>query len=222
MKKFDFGAPFTYMFKDPNWVTKFLIGILISLVPILNLAWSGYGIGIMRNMAKGDEHPMPEWDEIGKKFMDGLFVAIAGFVYMIPMWIVMCIAFLPTMFVSDSDTAASLATAGGVIVSCCVLVYVLLFSFLMPAILIHYAREDSFGALFQLREIFALATQNIGQYVMAWLVSLLVVLIFTLLSPILVILCVFPIYFGVAWVMAATHYAYGQVGLILESTPDTM
>jgi len=34
----NFGKSFTYMFEDTNWVSKFLIGIVISVVPVLNIA----------------------------------------------------------------------------------------------------------------------------------------------------------------------------------------
>jgi hypothetical protein len=216
MKKFDFGASFTFMFKDPNWVTKYLIGILIALVPILNLAWAGYGVGIIRNMAQGKENPLPEWDSIGDKFKDGLFVAIAGLVYNLPLILVACLASLPAMLVpsNDPDSASTMLIVTYSLVGCCVLVYVLLYSFMMPAMLIHYARNNTLGSLFQFKEIIRLVNTNIGQYLMAWLASLVAVLVFSLVSPILTTLCVLPIYFGIAWMMSVIHHAYGQVGLI--------
>src|SRR5512145_3363998 len=103
MRKFDFGQSFTFMFKDPNWVTKYLIGILISMVPILTLAWSGYGIGIIRNMARGDENPLPEWDSIGDKMKDGFLIAIATLVYLIPVWVVLCVMMVPLMALEDPN-----------------------------------------------------------------------------------------------------------------------
>jgi hypothetical protein len=218
MKKFDFGASFTFMFKDPNWVTKYLIGILIALVPILNLAWSGYGVGIIRNMAQGKENPLPEWDSIGDKFKDGLFVAIAGLIYNLPLLLVACLASLPAALIpqDNPDAAGTMFAAVYGLFGCCALVYVLLYSFLLPAMLIHYARNNTFGSLFQVKEIFALVSTNIGQYLMAWLACLLAVFVFSLISPVLTALCVVPIYFGIAWLMSVVHHAYGQVGLIAQ------
>jgi hypothetical protein len=218
MKKFNFGASFTYMFKDSNWVTKYLIGILIAIVPILNLAWAGYGVGIIRNMAQGKENPLPEWDSIGDKFKDGLFVSIASFVYNLPLILVACLAFTPVLLIppKDSDAAATMVLVTSSLVGCCVLVYVLLYSFLLPSMLVHYARNNTFGSLFQIKQIFALVSHNIGQYLMAWLASLVAVLIFAFISPFLMALCFVPIYFGIAWLMSVVHYAYGQVGLLVQ------
>jgi len=84
----NFGKSFTYMFDDENWISKFLVGILISMVPILNIAWAGYGIGIMRNMARGMVKPLPSWDNLGEKFKDGLFIFLASIVYLLPVFIV--------------------------------------------------------------------------------------------------------------------------------------
>jgi hypothetical protein len=203
------GKSFTYMFEDDNWITKYLVGILISMVPILNFAWAGYGIGIMRNMARGIEKPLPSWDNLGEKFKDGLIIMLATFIYVLPAVIVITIASVATA-VSNGKGAS---TALVVIASCCGGVYLLAFSFLQPALLIHYARTNSFGAMFQVSEVFKLATKNIGEYLMAWVTAMVAGFIFGIISPVLAILCIVPLFLGIAWVTSVTYYAYGQVGL---------
>jgi len=66
----------------------------------------------------------------------------------------------------------SLISVVMIVMGCCITVYVLAFSFLLPALLIHYARTNSFAALFQVSEVFKLATQNIGDYLLAWVTGL--------------------------------------------------
>ena len=205
----NFGKSFTYMFEDTNWVSKLLVGIVISLVPILNIAWAGYGIGIMRNMARGMEKPLPSWDNLGEKFKDGLIIFVAGLIYALPALVVIAIGAGVAAVLGNED----LYTVVMVVIGCCASVYFLAFSFLQPALLIHYARTDSFAALFQVKEVFKLATQNIGDYLLAWVTGLLAGTVLSILSPVLAILCVVPLLLGVAWVMCVTYYAYGQVGL---------
>jgi hypothetical protein len=211
------------MFDDPNWISKYLIGILISIVPVLNIAWFGYGIGIMRNMARGVEKPLPSWDNIGEKFKDGLFVAIASFVYALPAVVVILastFAFVIPAFSENRDVQQGLAAmvGGGFILSCCCIgLYLLAFSFFYPAMMIHYARVGSLGSLFQAGEIIKLATKNMGEYLMAWLSGILAGAIFGTIAPVLVLMCCVPAFLGTAWVMSVTHYAYGQVGLSLTS-----
>lgn len=222
-----FGKAFTYMFDDPEWVSKYTIGIVISLVPILNLAWIGYAIGIMRNIAKGIEHPLPAWDDIGGKFKDGLFVALAGFVYTLPLSLVAClvygVAIIPALFSGDDigSAMAAMSVAVWVILGCCAFVYLLLFSFLVPAMMIHYSREGSFKALFQIKEIFQLATRNIGDYLLGWLAGFVAGAILGLINVIPCIGWLITIVAGAAWINTVTAYAYGNVGMALSAAEDS-
>ena len=45
------GKAFTYPFEDAKWASKLLIGALISVVPILNIAWGGYTCEIIRRVS---------------------------------------------------------------------------------------------------------------------------------------------------------------------------
>jgi Protein of unknown function (DUF4013) len=203
------GRSFTYMFDDENWVSKYLVGLVISIVPILNFAWLGYGIGIMRNMARGMEKPLPSWDNLGEKFKDGLLIAVAIFIYILPAIIVIGIGAGATAALGGKGASTIIV----VLFSCCGAIYLLAFSFFLPALLIHYARTNSFAALFQFREVYQLSIQNISEYLMAWLTGLIASVIFGILSPVLYALCIIPGLLGTAWVMSVSYYAYGQVGL---------
>jgi len=205
----NFGKSFTYMFDDTNWVSKFLVGIAISMVPILNLAWAGYGIGIMRNMARGMEKPLPSWDNLGEKFKDGLIIFITAFIYALPALIVIGIGAIAATALGGEDTA----TVVMIVVGCCASVYLLAFAFLQPALLIHYARTNSFKALFQVGEVIKLATSNIGDYLLAVVTGLLAGTVLSFIAPILLLLCFIPFLMGIAWVTCVSYYAYGQVGL---------
>jgi hypothetical protein len=57
---------FTYPFEDKEWISKLGLGALISMVPVLNFAWSGYLVGILRNMMNHAVEPLPAWDDLGK------------------------------------------------------------------------------------------------------------------------------------------------------------
>lgn len=205
----NFGKSFTYMFEDDNWVSKYLIGIVISIVPILNFAWAGYGVGIMRNMARGMEKPLPSWDNLGEKFKDGLVIMVVNFIYALPAIIVISIGAIASAAAGGKGASSALV----ILASCCGGIYLLAFSFLQPALLIHYARTNSFGALFQVGEVIKLATANIGEYLMAWVTGLIAGAILGIVAPVLVLLCVIPFFIGIAWVTSVTYYAYGQVGL---------
>ncbi len=71
----DFGAAFSYMLKDADWVKKLLIGAVFAffsflLIPGVFLA--GYFVKATRNIASGEERPLPEWDNWGDLFVSGI------------------------------------------------------------------------------------------------------------------------------------------------------
>ena len=37
----DIGKSFSYPFEDKEWISKLGLGAVITIVPVLNLAWSG-------------------------------------------------------------------------------------------------------------------------------------------------------------------------------------
>ena len=62
------------------------------MIPIPFLA--GYSLAVSHKVMNGDPQPLPEWEEWGKLFMDGLYVMVAQFVYTLPFWILACVGFV--------------------------------------------------------------------------------------------------------------------------------
>jgi hypothetical protein len=173
---------FSYPFEDREWISKLGLGAVIAMVPILNFAWSGYMVELIRNVMRGDSLPLPNWDEFGRKFNDGLMLAIAGLVYAFPMLIVICLPLsfmiVPAILSGNQDmrgVADAVASAGGVLFTCllCVFViYALLLSIVYPAILVLYAREGTLASCFKFREVSNLISRNMSPFLTAWGISL--------------------------------------------------
>ena len=74
----DVGKSIGYVFEDKKWTNKLLIGMLVSIVPIVNFALLGWVIDIMRNVSQRQPTPLPEWSDFGEKFVKGaiLFVVV--------------------------------------------------------------------------------------------------------------------------------------------------
>lgn len=84
----DIEKSFTFPFEDKDWLLKLGVGGLITIIPILNFAWSGYLVGIIRNVMSDATEPLPAWEDLGKKFTDGLILFAASLVYALPILIV--------------------------------------------------------------------------------------------------------------------------------------
>ncbi len=178
----DIGKSFTFPFDDQQWMSKLGIGAAVTLVPILNFAWSGYMVELIRNVTDQVPEPLPAWDNLEKKFLNGLILLAVGLVYALPILIVF---FLPLgLFVISSilsgnsnlqDAARTIAGAGGVLFYCllCVfLIYGLALSIVYPAVLVKFSRSGTFASCFKFREIFEMISKRMDLYFTAWGVSL--------------------------------------------------
>lgn len=178
----DIGKSFSFPFEDNQWISKLGLGAVIAMVPILNFAWTGYMVELIRNVMNGVAQPLPTWDDVGKKFTDGLILTVAGLVYALPMLLVICLPMgfmvVPAIMSGNRDLESlsnAIASAGSVLFLCllCVFViYALLLSVVYPAILIVFSREGTLASCFKFREVFDLIGKNMTPFLTAWGVSL--------------------------------------------------
>ena len=178
----DIGKAFSYQFEDKQWMNKLGLGAIVSIVPILNFAWTGYMVEILRNIANGVEEPLPTWDDLGKKFNEGIILFAAGLVYALPILLVACLPMGVVAFSSIfsgngdlQDIGQAIASAGGALFYCLLCVfflYSIVLSVIYPAILVIYSREGTFASCFQFREAIDMVTQNMASFFTAWGISL--------------------------------------------------
>jgi len=178
----DIEKSFSYQFEDRDGLSKLGIGALIGLVPILGLAWSGYMVEIMRNVMAGRSDPLPNWDDLGRKFTDGLILFAAGLIYALPLLLLVGIPVTMMIFsgvLSGSSDLRSLSGAlsglGGILLaalSCIFLLYGLALSIIYPAILVMFARRGSFASCFDLGGIMGMISRAGGPFFTAWGMSL--------------------------------------------------
>jgi hypothetical protein len=172
-----------YPFEDQEWPAKLGLGAIISLVPILNFAWSGYMVEILRNVMNQVLQPLPTWENLETKFREGLILFGASLIYAAPILLFLC---LPLSLIASSGVLAGntdlqeigerLAAAAGILfaASLCVLgLYALVLSILYPAMLVLFAREGTFASCFRLREAWGLISNNAASFFTAWALSIL-------------------------------------------------
>jgi hypothetical protein len=167
----------TYPFEDKQWASKIGMGALISIVPILNFAWIGYIVGLIHRVIKGDPLPLPGWDDLGKKFIEGLILFLAGLVYALPAILLiggMLVIWLPAILAGGNytqDVTNALIATGSVIslsLICFLILYGLALSIAFPAIYVEYALKGTFASCFDFKDIFARIKKNAGAFFTAW------------------------------------------------------
>jgi len=215
----DIGKSLTYVFEDDRWVVKLLIGtglVILSFLIIPIFFVQGYMVKIVRNMLDGLEKPLPEWEDWGKLFMDGLYLTIAGLVYSAPIWLLMICGtavFLPAGL-TEGDLSSTMAAAGGIsfmLIACLAMILGILIALLYPAITVQYAHEDNLGACFRFSEIIAMTRENLGDVIIALLVLLGVGLVLGLLGVIPLIGWVIALVASFYTTVVSGHL-FGQIG----------
>lgn len=174
----DIGRAIQHPFQDQSWPSKLGIGALIGLVPILNFALSGYAIEHLKSTADGQDLPLPTWDNLGEKFMNGLKMFVVTFVLSLPLVLLSCILSVAggglAVMSGDSEAATNAAVAGlgviGLAITCISIIYALLIAYLTPAITIQYTKTKDIGACLRIGELLSIARVHTGDYIMIFLI----------------------------------------------------
>jgi hypothetical protein len=185
-----------YPFQDPRWKDKFLIGSLLTLagfvVPIIPvLPTYGYCAQIMRRIIvdKGEPY-LPEWDDWGKLFGDGLKLFGVGLTYLLPVLVplfcfygfIFVIPFLAA--VSDGKVSGGESDTMNTIVAVLAVVgpfgFICLFGLIMllglsiglflPVAVGHVVATDEFAAGFRFREIWTLFRANLAGFLVSYII----------------------------------------------------
>jgi len=205
----DVGKSFTYVFEDKDWLVKLLIGALVSLIPIVNLAATGYLLRVIRNVAEGREQPLPDWSELGDHFVKGLLSCLGGLIYGLPL-IVVIMMMMVVIHATEAQDIEALRVMGNLCImsfACFSGLYGLALALFMPAALTFYAVQGEFGAFFRLGAIWRLITANLGNYILAlamWFVA-------GVIASFGILLCFVGVYLTNFWAGLVGAHLMGQV-----------
>ncbi len=208
----DIGSAFTYTFDDEDWLKKIAIGggaILLSIIIVPIFLVMGYMVQTIKNVRDGHEKPLPEWDNIGDLFMKGLMVFVIALAYnIVPIIIMLCPTFLIAAVASsvDPDVGDVLLIASNCFM-CLGVIILLAINLVLPAGIIRYAEYDTLGSAFQFGPIFSFITNNIGDYIIAILLSW----VASFIAGFGIILCFVGVYFTHFWGVLVTANLYGQL-----------
>jgi len=149
---------------DREWKQKVLIGGVLNILPVINFFPLGYAYGIFRRTLRRQEISLPEWENWGDLFVQGLMVFLICLIYNIASLILFAIH--PVLGV---------------------LAFIAVF-LLLPTALAQHAMSGDFSRAFQLKNIWARIQQTKSDYFFAWLVMVgisVVLMMVTVAIPIL-------------------------------------
>jgi len=209
---FDFLKPLTFVFDDPRWIQKVLIGglmVIASMALIGVFFLYGYLARLVRNVIAGVQYPLPEWDDFGRDFGEGAKLFVVGLLYAIPIVIVACAFAIPAVIMSsaaDNETARSLGGMWMAGIWCLMFPLSLTLGLWMPAALLMVVVSGDFKAAFEFRRIFNFIRANVGNYILAFVVWL----VARFAAGLGVLLICIGIIFTIFWAFTVAAYAFGQ------------
>jgi hypothetical protein len=171
----DTSQPFSYVFDDPNWISKVIIGGVLGITGILYPSLVGYLVDTARNVRDGVPQPMPQWGEdFGGRWVRGLSLSVLGLVY----FIIVALPFIclgaglgAALGASSSSPDAAAGIFSGTLLAlfCAMLPASLIVSLVYPAIMIHYVNRGTFVSGFEFGAIWQIMSRDWDQYLLAWL-----------------------------------------------------
>lgn len=206
----DFAKAFSFVFEDPEWVRKILVGGLFYLASFLIIGWFfvlGYLARLVRNVINGVERPLPDWNDLGTYFNDGLKLFGVGLVYFIPIF-ALAIAFaVPTVILTaishDGDTAPNALMP---LMFFFLIPLSLAISAILPVAALRVIATGRFGAAFEFGAISDFISKSFTNYLLA----LLIYFVANFASQFGIALCCVGVVFTAFWSLTVSAHGFAQ------------
>ena len=213
----DIGKAFTYITEDPKWVTKILIGgglILAGIVTLVGWLFTlpvvgGYMVMTARNVINGNPQPLPEWEDFGNKWIEGIKAWVVGLVYSLPFGLIIFLVTIPGSILSSSNNDGAVAAGVGLslLANCVSFLGSFIIALIQPAAIGRYAATSDIGSALQVGTVFAMIRQNIGTYIV---IALITTFLVPLLAGIGIIACFIGAAFTGFYAYLMVYHLYGQ------------
>ena len=168
----------------------------------------GYLARLVRNVIAGVSHPLPEWDDLGEYFSEGLRLFCVVLVYTLPLIGLAMVFIIPSIIAQSADNDVLRNLGGGMVacVWCLIFPLSLAMAVWLPGALMFAAVERRFGAAFEFAQIFAFIKGNVGNYLLAFVVWLVV----RMIVPFGFILLCVGVFFTSFWSLVVAGYAFAE------------
>ena len=216
----DFPRGLRFTFEDPDWIKKVLIGSGMALLAvfIIGSIWlMGYFVRVVQRAARGEERPLPEWDDWGGMLGDGLKVFGIYLCYLVGALLPFIAIFVVLVVVVGaagtarggrevSDALGGVMGLGFVGLYGVLWLVMIALMIYLPAAMTRFAMTGRFGAGFEVMENLAFIRRNLVNYAL----TLVLYLVVSFLAQFGIVLCcvgVLPLSF---WAMCVLAWALGE------------
>ena len=222
----DLEQAFTFIWKDNEWPKKLGIAAVLALTLVGMVGVFGWLGELARRVAAGEEHPLPDWSDIGNYFIKGFqFLGIA-LIWSLPAALVVVTSSVAITLAAMMDDPGPILPIISVFSMCLyvlVFIYIIILNVLSPPLWLLVAEGNSFRTLVNPKSAWDLFRANAGSFLIAMLIGWLIVFF---LSPLGAVVCLVGAFFTTVLsqtIMAhlvgqATHHARSD----FEGIPDPL
>jgi hypothetical protein len=145
---------------------------LLYIIPFVNIILGIFATGWLLEVAKTsmkNKQKLPEWNNWGDLFVQGLLMIIISFLWFIPALLILVIfgGTAIATYIATQSLPQTIAAAGiGFVLF---IAMALLITYISPAAILSYAEKNKFSAAFQFKKIFKKAFS--GGWFVAWIVG---------------------------------------------------
>ncbi|MDH5506378.1 MAG: DUF4013 domain-containing protein [Anaerolineae bacterium] len=191
----DFTAAFTFITKDKDWPVKILIGSLLALTGIGMIPLMGWMVEISKRVANNDPDALPEWDNIGDLFINGLKLFGVSLVWLLPMMAIFSCAALFSIIANPENSGES-NVFGIMGVTICIslffVIYALALNFLLPALIGMVGEGRDFVELLNPKNSFTLFRANTSGFIIATVVTMIALVPLNMLGMLACMIGIYP------------------------------
>jgi hypothetical protein len=203
-----------YPLEGDGWLRTILIGGLLTILSVLVLPWfllQGYYVRVLHGVTNDDPEP-PAFTDWVDLLVDGLKLFVLNILVAIVIAIVqVAVAIVggTGSFLAETQPGVSPEAAGsapGALAILLFLVAILVISYVVPAMIANFARQDSLTSAFDMSTVFSGALTR--EYLIAWFLAVAVGLVLGFVATLLSLLIVGI--FGLFYVQIVTYYLFGR------------
>jgi len=206
----DLVRAFGFVFEDPFWIRKILIGGLFYLLAFLLVGIPfvlGYCARLMRNVIRGEAKPLPEWDDLGEYFAEGLQLFLVWVVFLLPALVLGAIFIGGTVAASGFGLPEEIAGCSAGIFLLIFIPLFLVSAIIVPVALTRAIAEQRMGAAFEIGAVLRFIGQNLVNY----LIVIVIYLIANFVAQFGIILFCIGIVLTSFWSLLITSYALADM-----------
>lgn len=184
----DIERSLRFIWEDEDWIKKVLIAAVLMITGIGGIGTAGWLAELARRVANDEDEPLPDWDDIGRYFINGLKYMAVAFIWSLPVTALIVGISLVSVFSftqDDSSAVFGIFMFSNICIFFLTFVYIMFLTMMMMPLWVQLAEDTPFGELVNPARTWTLLRANLTGYLVVMLITWLATFVASLAGTIL-------------------------------------